>query len=177
MRTETKTITLYKFEELSKEAQENAISRLYDINIMHEWWDGIYDDATTIGLTITGFDLDRRNGATGHFIKDVHEVVQLIFANHGEMCETYKTAKQFDEDWTNLVFKYSNGVNTKKVMEENEYDFDNEADELEKDFLKSLLEDYATILQKECDYLSSEEAIKETIEANEYEFTQDGKLY
>jgi hypothetical protein len=38
------------------------------------------------------------------------------------------------------------------------------------------LEDYSIILQKECDYLSSEESIIETIEANDYEFDIDGNL-
>jgi hypothetical protein len=32
-------------------------------------------------------------------------------------------------------------------------------------------------LETEYDYLTSEEAIIETIEANEYEFTEDGELY
>ena len=32
------------------------------------------------------------------------------------------------------------------------------------------------MLQKKFEYLQSEEAIKETIEANEYEFTANGKL-
>ncbi len=53
-------------------------------------------------------------------------------------------------------------------------------EELENDedeFLKELLEDYRIILQKEYEYQTSEEAIIGTIEANEYEFTQDGKMF
>jgi len=33
------------------------------------------------------------------------------------------------------------------------------------------------MLQKEYEYETSEEAIVETIKANEYEFTEDGNLY
>ena len=46
----------------------------------------------------------------------------------------------------------------------------------EDDFLQSLCEDYRIILRNEYEYLTSEEAIIETIESNEYYFTEDGKL-
>jgi len=42
-----------------------------------------------------------------------------------------------------------------------------------RDYAKELYRD----LEKEYEYLSSEKVIIETIEANEYEFTEDGKLY
>ena len=44
------------------------------------------------------------------------------------------------------------------------------------DFKKDLQAEYASILQREYEYLTSEEAIRNTIEANEYEFDIDGKL-
>ncbi len=44
-------------------------------------------------------------------------------------------------------------------------------------FLNSLIEDYSIILQKESEYLMSNEAIIETIEANEYEFKANGDRY
>ena len=49
--------------------------------------------------------------------------------------------------------------------------------ELEEDFNKSLAGDYLKMLKDEYEYQSSEEAIIETIEANEYEFTADGELF
>lgn len=49
--------------------------------------------------------------------------------------------------------------------------------EIEDDFLKSLLNDYLKSLRDEYDYQTSEKAIIETIEANEYEFTEDGKRF
>ena len=67
-------------------------------------------------------------------------------------------------------------MKTDVVAEGNEYAFDGAADDLEYMFLHDLLEDYADILQRECDYLQSEEAIIETIKANEFWFTEDGKL-
>lgn len=149
MRTYTTTHTVYTFDELSEDSKEKAIERLYDINVNYDWWEYVYEDAATIGLNITGFELDRNKHTTGQLIKDLPEVCKAIMAEHGETCGTYQLAKQ----WQN------------KHGEDNE-----------EEFTKLLLEEYADILQKDFDYLTSEEAIIETIEANEYEFYEDGRL-
>lgn len=173
----TVTINIYKFNELSEDAKKNAVNRLSDINVSHEWWDGIYEDAKNIGLSITGFDLDRNRHATGIFERDLTNVADLIIENHGEDCDTYKLAKQFLTDRDELVAKYSDGVDTSVVSEENEYDFDNECDDLEEEFKRAILEEYACMLQNEYEYQTEDEAIIETIESNDYDFTEDGKLY
>lgn len=172
----TKTILLYSFDELSEEGKKKALSNLWDLNVDHEWWEYTYEDAERIGLKIMEFDIDRRNYCKGKFIKNVEEVCELILKEHGENCETYKTAKTFLEDKSKLVTKYSDGINTDQVSEDNEYDFDNDCDELEEEFLKSLCEDYRIILRKEYDYLTSEEQIMESIKSNEYTFTENGEL-
>lgn len=51
----TKTITLYSFDELSDDAKEKAIDKLYNLNVDYEWWDSTFDDAKRIGLEIRGF--------------------------------------------------------------------------------------------------------------------------
>jgi hypothetical protein len=48
MRTET--IQIYKFSELSAEAQEYALDHNRDFYTDGEWWDFVYEDAKTIGL-------------------------------------------------------------------------------------------------------------------------------
>ena len=40
---ETKTYKVYKFDELSEEAQAKAIENNYDINVSYDWW--TMDDA------------------------------------------------------------------------------------------------------------------------------------
>jgi len=171
----TKTINLYEFDELSDKGKEKAIDGLRGINVDDsEWWDGIYEDAKNIGLVITSFDTDRY--CHGKLQVSLSECCDLITKNHGEKCDTYKTAKDFENQWSELVKKYSDGVNTDEVAEGNEYDFDNQADELEAEFTRALLEDYRIILRKEYEYLITDEAIIETIKANEYTFTEDGKL-
>lgn len=167
-------IITYSFYELSEDAKEKAIQNLWDINVNYDWWEFIYKDAERIGLKITGFDIN--SYCEGHFILDSLDVCKEIFKKHGEDCETFKTAQQFTVDRDNLVAKYSDGKNL-EIVTEDEYEFDSDCDELEKEFLKSLLEDYRIILQKDYEYLTREKAIQETIESNDYEFTDDGKLY
>ena len=167
---------VYTFDELSEDMQEKAIENLYDINTSFDWWELTYDDAANIGLKITSFELDRHRHAEGELNFAANEVAANILKEHGEGCETHKTATNFLKDWAGLVEKYSDGEKLDQVTEDNEFLFDQEADELEEEFLKSILEDYSIMLQKEFEYLQSEEAIKEAIEANEYEFTVDGEL-
>jgi len=162
----TVSINLYSFDELSEQAKQKAIESLYDINVSHEWWEFTYEDAENTGLKITSFDLDRNRHAKGEFITSAPEVAEKIMQEHGKGCETYKTAANFLKDLNELTGKFEN-------IEECPED---EIEELEEEFLKSLLEDYSIILQKESEYLQSEEAIIETIEANEYFFYEDGKL-
>ena len=167
---------VFKFEELTEEQKEKALSKLREINVYHDWWDFIFQDAEEIGLKITSFDLDRNRHAKGILLNSGREVAEKIIKNHGQDCETFKTATNFLAEWDELVKKYSDGVNTDIVTEENEYDFDQEADELEEDFLQAILEDYSVILQEECDYLQSDEAIIETIDSNKYFFDEEGNL-
>jgi hypothetical protein len=173
----TLQINIYQFSELSEDAKQKATQKLFDINVYDEWWDSVYYDAKNIGLKITGFDLDRANYCNGNFLDTPTYTASKIISEHGEHCETYKTAKAFIIELAELVAKYSNGIETDIVADGNEYEFDSEADELETEFLNSLLEDYKTILKHEYEYLTSEEAIMQTIEANEYEFTEDGNRY
>ena len=163
-----KETKVYKFDELSEKAKEKALNELYDINIGYEWWDGVYDDAENIGLKLTSFDLDRNRHAKGEFTLSAAEVAANIIRDHGESSETYKTAQSFLD-----------AINSLEMPDDDTDEFtewENKMLELEDEFLKSLLEDYSMMLQKEYEYLSSEEAIIETINVNEYEFTEDGKL-
>ena len=88
-------INLYEFSELSDKAKQKAISKLSDINVSHDWWNFTYDDAENIGLKITSFNLDRNRHAKGKFIISGCEVAEKIMSEHGENCETFKTAAQF----------------------------------------------------------------------------------
>lgn len=171
-------INLYKFEELNPEAQEKSIKGNWALNVENiSWWDTTYEDAKMIGLEITGFDLDRGRYVNAEFIEDAYDTANKIKTNHGDLCDTYKIAIEFIKNWDNLVYKNSNGISINIVSEENVDNFDQEANELEEKFLKDICENYRKILNDEYEYLTSSEAIKETLIANEYDFIEDGKIY
>ena len=102
-----------------------------------------------------------------------NEVAQNILNSHGESCETYKTAKAFMEDWQPIFNDYMDAKSEKYESKEAE----DELTEMEDSFLNSLLEDYSIMLQREYEHLIEDKAIIETIEANDYHFTEEGKLY
>ena len=174
MREDTVITKVYPFDELSDEAKETAIGKLAYINVDYGWWDNTYEDAKTIGLEITEFD-DRGAYCRGTWTEDAEETAQLILKNHGEGCETYKDAWEFQ-----------NAVSVQGSIFEGQDDYDSDYEhftdsdqyeELCEEFQRMICEDYQIILQEEYEYQTGEEAIKETIKANEYEFTKDGKLY
>ena len=161
--------TVYKFDELTEEGKRKAIERYYDINVSFDWWENTYTDAETIGCKITEFDLDR-----GSYCRltcpDAHETARLIVENHGETCETYKLAKEYLKDHDKII----------EEAERDEHgDFIEEPDffDLNAEFARALGEEYLSILRQEYEYQTSEEAIKETIEANAYDFTSEGRIF
>jgi hypothetical protein len=170
-----KETKVYPFDELSDEGKEAAVLGLWEINVCLDWWEFTFEDAGQIGLKLTEFELDRGAYCKGEFIEGAKETATGILHNHGKDCETYKTATGFTMDSAELLVKYPVKMDD-DGYDDNEYEREKEQEEVDAEFLKSVLEDYRIMLQKEYEYLTSEAAIIETIEANEYEFTEDGKL-
>lgn len=166
-------IKTYFFDELSEESKENAIENLYDINVDRDWWLSVYEDAENIGCKISAFDIDRRLFCDISFTDSAISVAESILKEHSEMCETYKDATNFIVKWQPVYNDYLDENSEKYESSESE----DEIIELEDEFLKNLSEDYRIMLSKEFDYLTTKEAIIETIKANNYEFLETGKLY
>lgn len=163
---------IYTFEELSESAKKLVIENLIDINTDYNWWKCTYEDAENIGLKLTSFRLDRNRDATGEFMLFPLEVAQNIINEHGESCDTHKLAQAFLAKHSPIYSDY---------LDENSENYESseleeELQQIEEEFEKDLIEEYSIILQKEYEYLTSEESIIETIEANEYEFTENGEL-
>jgi len=162
------TVKLYKFDELDDRAKEKARdwyreACAYDNSA---WtWETVQEDAKGVGLTIRSLDQHRAN--SGHFTTDAGECARAILANHGAKCETYKTAKAFLEKQEKLVALLDDRNETDAVSDELE--------EVAEDFLNDILEDYRVMLEEEIEYQNSDEQVDESIRANEYEFTEDGR--
>ena len=71
-------VKLYNFEELTKDAQQKAISKNSDINIIFDWWEITCEEAKNIGINIKTFDLDRKRHAKGEFLLSANEVAANI---------------------------------------------------------------------------------------------------
>lgn len=175
MREDTITTKVYPFNELTDEAKQEAYGQIWDINVNYEWWESTYEDAANVGIKITEFDIDRGAYCKGDFTLDAEEVANRIIEDHGKSCETWNTANEFI-----AVFEQGKKDHESADDYDPDYELFVKSDyygEIVVEFKRFILEDYRIMLQHEYEYLTSEEAIVETIEANEYEFTADGKLY
>lgn len=158
-------VKVYSFSELSDCSQENALKDLWDINHDYDWYAQVYEDAENAGIKITAFDIDTMT-IKGKFINGSDDVCERIKKEHGKETETYKIVNEFIKSYSKLI---------KTNLNE-----DNYCDEL--DFLKSgllnkILGAYLKMLKEDYEYRESKQAIIETIEANEYDFTIDGSLF
>lgn len=167
----TKTITLYNFDELNDEAKETARNWFREC-MDHDWYETVYEDAENIGLRITSFDIGRSNEIEGKFIESARECAQQIVDEHGDTCETYKTAEKFLKERDEIVDTAERDENGDFVSE---YELDQKLDECEEQFLKSILEDYLVNLRNEYEYINSDESVDESIMANEYTFRENGR--
>ena len=167
----TKTINIYSFAELSDKAKETARDNWRQHALDYEWYDYIYDDAQNIGLKITEFDLDRNRHAAGKFILSAFCVAGKIIKEHGEDCETFTTAAAFLKEYNSFMGK----AEKDEYGELATYALEGALEEIESEFLSSLLEDYSSILQKECDWHLEDDQIDDSIEAHDCEFLENGK--
>lgn len=182
---ETVERTLYTIDELNDGAREKALERLYDLNVDYDWWEHIYEDAATIGLQITGFDLGSRKNITGRLTETLRDCCALIRKHHGKECDTFKTARQYLKGYARALEAWR-ACELETCPEDHEdyspsdwlNNFDNleEYEDIEEDFRKALLQDYFSMLEREYDYQTSEEQVLESVRANEYLFTEDGEL-
>jgi hypothetical protein len=160
---ETITLNLYKFSELSEDAKKKAIEKHLYINVDCEWWDFIYYDAKkVIGVEISGFDIYRKS-IDIKFIEDAEDVAHNIIQEYGQDTDMYKLAADFIVDYSNLIMTDDPSPS--------------DIEDREEEFLNGLGEEYLSMLEKDYDWLTSDEAIADTLELNEYTFLENGKRY
>ena len=152
--TKTIEVPLWSYEDASDDVKKKIMQKHYDINVDGDFWfESIYEDAKIIGLEIT--DFDTYHGTIHGKLKNyVDECCALILTNHGKKTDTYALAKKFK------------GTDSE----------DEDYEEIEKEFSYSLLEEYLSMLRKEYEYMTGEEAIVETFAANEYLFDEEGAI-
>jgi len=146
-----KTIELkaYEFSELNEKAKDKVLQEYCSLNVDNDWWwEFCYEDFNTLGLKVNSFDIYR-------------QTIDIEFKNDiKEFCNNIVNSWN-DTDMLNICNDYlANGNNTNK--------------ENESYYKKLIAEEVLTSLTNEYDYLISEEAVIERIEANEYYFNEEG---
>ena len=188
METITRTYEVYKFSELSEEAREKALIQLYDINVFHDWYRDELDYYATqweeeYGITFKPedvcFDLDNRRSLYfhGNSIEVVNQEKFIKYHKLGRQLRYREVRFDFDTH-------YYGGGDGRTSLEMTIYDDDDikQRPELDlpvdfDDWFRSICEDLISDLRKQYEYITSEEAIIETIEINDYGFTEDGELF
>ena len=199
---EVLSIKTFAFDELSDTAKATAIEENYEYNTNYDWWDGDYDDFKNVGKCI-GIDIDdiyfsgfssQGDGAcfegryaykagwgkelSGYCGGDSFEEIRAIGKRlqdiqrksfyaiqasvkqsghyHHAMCTDIEVTCERSEE-------YYNPIGGNDIIEE----------------LRNFMNWMYSQLNKQYDYLTTDDAIKESFEANDVHFLEDGtkKLY
>lgn len=155
----------YQFHELDEQTKEKAIDNYRYIGVEHDdWWDFVKEDLISVGIELRSFDIDRGSFAEIHS-EDFYETCELILKWHGENCETYKIAERYIKEYKHIQYHI-----------QDDEDLDEKLEDLDEEYQKEFSWEVFSMLRKEYEYMTSDEYVIEMFEANEYEFTEEGKL-
>jgi hypothetical protein len=185
----------YKFSELSDTAKQKAINNCREWQTTHQWWEFVYDDAKEIGK-IMGIDIKRiyfsgfwsqGDGACfeGHYeyAKGAPKNVQQYAPMDAEL---HAIAQALQNIQRANFYQLRAGVKHRgHYYHENCTDIDRndykeptqDAEELITECLRDFMRWVYSKLQKEYEWLTSDESVAEMIEANEYEFDENGNIF
>jgi hypothetical protein len=175
----THTVTLYSFTELSDDAKEKALENMGLCNVDYGWWETVYEDAKSLGIIITESDT-YHSTIDGRLELSLLESCKVVRNNHGKHCGTYKTAKQYLSEYCSAFVEWLSYQDTEDEEDWTrldwfkDFEWSEEAEDITKNYRMAMLEEYIVLLREEYEYLTSEKAIIETIEANEYLFDESG---
>ncbi len=194
---ETAEITIYKFKELSEESKETA----------RNWWKEAFDENDSDNVTQPMKDklediglpsedirwrLSNCQGDGVAFYGSV-DVEEYLIANKLKT----KFRKLFDKDKDLLIsnveinksssFHMYDHHNTMSISYNEDFHggYDNPSREqaLEdftdhlQDHIKELSKEFAKLGYEEIEYITSDEVVDESLTANDYNFTEDGKVF
>ena len=163
-------INLYKFEELSEEAQAKAIKN-HQLHSEYEWWDSIVINAEESGVVIESFDIDKGDISVS-FKWEAHDVANALVkfwgadSDIGKICQTFL-------DKRNVLYKKYAGDEASTY---NEKLYESE-DELVDDFHTDVSHYFLKQLRDELEWIESDEYAREYLSDMDYDFMEDGTEY
>lgn len=192
-----------KFSQLSNSAQEKAIEEWNRHGLDYEWWDAVYDDAQT-RAGILGIELDSKRGnspaiyfwgfssqgdgacfeGSYRYAKGAAKAIRA-YCNDPEL---HRIADELQKTQSRNFYRlrasmshrghynHSGCMSVSVEDSENQYRDIGSAEE----DITQLMRDFAdwiySQLEKEYEYLTSAECIGELLEANEYDFDENGEM-
>lgn len=214
----------YSFEELSPEAQQNALDGSRDINVDYDGWEdgvteGFKEDMREIGIddieiSFSGFysqgdgasftseDIDTRRlfNAIGIKSDDALNMETDDERSRGENKEFYDLLDTMEDigqvernrikpeeirvtiERTDSRYVHFNTVRANvEIWDEPDgweepYGFTEKLEDKVTEYIRGLCKDLYRSLEKEHDHLTSDDAVKETLIDNDYEFDEEGNL-
>ena len=202
-RVDTVETEVFKFDELSEAAKETALDKWREDGLDYDWWE--YEDAKQAAACM-GIDIDKiyfsgfSSQGDGACFEGTYEYKKGAVKAIKEYAPKDEELHQVAQDLQDIQKKYFYGLYARvgqsgHYMHENcttidvyqlrtlrdGYESDEtagiEAYEAIAEALRDFMRWIYKQLENQYDYLASDEAITETIKANEYEFTEDGKMY
>ena len=195
--------TVYKFEELSDSAKEKARESLRDINVQHEWWDFVYEDAKNIG-EILGIDMNF-NGKnpciwfSGFWSQGDGACFEGHYSYAKRSCQKIREYAPKDEELHRIAdqlfdiqkryfyrvtascrhsghYQHSRCMTVDvECLDAQGYSIQSfDCEQEVRDLLRCFADWIYCQLRDSNEFLISDEAVEETIIANEYEFNVDG---
>ena len=159
-------IKVYKFDELDKQTREKVIENYRFINVEDTfWYDWIKEDFIRLGLEIQEFDLGRRNYIK-IYIDNLEETSKSILQEFGDSVAIKQTAKNYIDEYNKIQANFKE-----------DEDIERELEILDEEYEKEYSEDILSYIRLNYDWETSDEAIIETLRANDYDFTTEGKIY
>lgn len=164
---------LYTFNELSDESKEVALDQCRYFQVNDSFWyeDILYDWFNTLGINVVSFNIDYGTIETVIEYPSNKEIAYAILSEYGKQCELYSIASNYlySLHWCKKDKKNRRSYGRSTIC------FNRE--EIDQEFLNNIDQEFLAILRNEYEYLISDESVKEMISCNEYELTEDGKIY
>lgn len=191
------SVKIYQFNELSDSAKETARDEYRNIGMQYTWWDCAINDVKEIGK-LMGIDIDsvyfsgfwsQGDGAcfTGEYeykkgsVKAVKEYAPLDEELH-KIAEYLVSIQKrhFYSLYTRVSHsgRYNHEYCTHfDITDHRGVEVPDDTEEALKDALRDYMRWIYKRLESEYEYLTSDAAIDESIEVNQYEFLETGKWY
>ena len=193
-------VLTYEYKELPEEIKEKIIENLRDINVDYDWWKYTIEYQTQqleeygiskADIQFTGF-FSQGDGLSFTGSVDLVKLMEMTGLSK-DYPRFYQLTKDEEIDasayLTRINHRYAHSKTVRLEVEYYRYAYDDYADDEElvqqaeqieaalNEWRLDKCREFYNQLEKDYDYLISDESVIETIEANEYEFTIDGKIF